>query len=81
MTLQLREYSLGFIPIRGPGGQVTCEKNREMLRGIIDMALGLYFTPSSFTPARYDDTIKRLDEVGAGSPPEGFTTWPWKRTA
>ena len=33
------------------------------------MALGMYFTPSSFTPARYDDTLKRLEEAGAGSPP------------
>jgi len=33
------------------------------------MALGMYFTPSSFTPARYDDAIKRLEEAGAGSPP------------
>jgi hypothetical protein len=40
-----------------------------MLRGTIDMALGMYFTPSSFTPARYDDAIKRLKEAGAGSPP------------
>jgi len=40
-----------------------------MLRGIVSMALGMYFTPSSFTPARYDDAIKRLEEAGAGSPP------------
>jgi hypothetical protein len=33
------------------------------------MALGLYFTPSAFTPERYDDTIKRLEEAGAGAPP------------
>lgn len=33
------------------------------------MALGMYFTPSSFTPARYDDAIKRLGEAGAGAPP------------
>jgi hypothetical protein len=33
------------------------------------MALGLYFTPSTFTPALYDDAIKRLDEAGAGAPP------------
>jgi hypothetical protein len=32
------------------------------------MPLGLYFTPSSFTKARYDDTIKRLEEAGAGAP-------------
>jgi hypothetical protein len=33
------------------------------------MALGMYFAPSSFTPARYDDAIKRLEEAGAGAPP------------
>jgi len=33
------------------------------------MAVGIYFTPSSFTPARYDDALKRLDAAGAGSPP------------
>ncbi len=32
------------------------------------MPLGLYFTPSSFTKARYDDTIKRLEAAGAGAP-------------
>jgi hypothetical protein len=32
------------------------------------MALGFYFTPSSFTPEAYDDTIKRLEAAGAGAP-------------
>jgi len=32
------------------------------------MALGLYFTPSSFTPERYDAVIKRLEAAGAGAP-------------
>jgi hypothetical protein len=32
------------------------------------MPLGLYFTPSSFTKERYDDTIKRLEAAGAGAP-------------
>ena len=32
------------------------------------MPLGLYFTPSTFTKARYDDTIKRLEAAGAGAP-------------
>jgi hypothetical protein len=32
------------------------------------MALGFYFTPSSFTPARYDDAIRRLEAAGAGAP-------------
>ena len=40
-----------------------------MLRGTADILFGMYFTPSSFTQARYDDTIKRLEEAGAGSPP------------
>lgn len=33
------------------------------------MALGFYFTPSSFTSAVYDDTIKRLEAAGAATPP------------
>jgi len=32
------------------------------------MALGLYFTPSGFTPAEYDEAIKRLEAAGAGAP-------------
>jgi hypothetical protein len=32
------------------------------------MALGLYFTPASFTQARYDDAIRRLEAAGAGAP-------------
>jgi hypothetical protein len=32
------------------------------------MALGMYFTPSSFTPSQYDDAISRLEAVGAGAP-------------
>ena len=32
------------------------------------MALCLYFTPSSFTPAQYDDAIRRLEAAGAGAP-------------
>jgi len=32
------------------------------------MALGFYFTPSSFTPSQYDDTISRLEAAGAGAP-------------
>ena len=32
------------------------------------MALGLYSSPSSFTPARYDDAISRLKAAGAGAP-------------
>lgn len=32
------------------------------------MALGFYFTPSSFTPAGYDDVIGKLEAAGAGAP-------------
>jgi hypothetical protein len=32
------------------------------------MALGLYFTPNSFTPALYDEAIRRLEAAGAGAP-------------
>lgn len=33
------------------------------------MALGFYFTPSSFTKEKYDQAIKDLDAAGAGKPP------------
>lgn len=52
-----------------PARSLACDPSREILGGTVDMALGLYFTPSTFTPARYDDTIKRLEEAGAGAPP------------
>jgi hypothetical protein len=32
------------------------------------MALGFYFTPSGFTPAKYDETAARLEAAGAGAP-------------
>ena len=32
------------------------------------MALGLYFTPNSFTPDKYDEAISRLEGAGAGTP-------------
>ena len=32
------------------------------------MALGIYFRPASMNAATYDETIKRLDAAGAGSP-------------
>jgi hypothetical protein len=32
------------------------------------MPLGFYFTPSSFTPAKYDEVIKALEAAGAGAP-------------
>jgi len=31
------------------------------------MALAFYFSPSSFTPAVYDETIKKLEAAGAGA--------------
>ena len=32
------------------------------------MALGFYFTPSSFTPDTYDEVVSRLEAAGAGAP-------------
>ena len=32
------------------------------------MALGMYFTPTSFTPARYDNAISRLEAAGVRAP-------------
>jgi hypothetical protein len=31
-----------------------------------DMAVGLYFRLAGFTPAKYDEAIKQLDQAGAG---------------
>jgi hypothetical protein len=33
------------------------------------MALGFYFTPSSFSRSTYDDVITRLEAAGAAAPP------------
>jgi hypothetical protein len=33
------------------------------------MAVWLYFTPSGFTRTKYDETIRKLNEAGAGAPP------------
>jgi hypothetical protein len=33
------------------------------------MALGFYFRPQSFTKEQYDETLRRLEQAGAGSPP------------
>ena len=30
------------------------------------MAFGLYFQPTGFTPAKYDQALKALEEAGAG---------------
>ena len=32
----------------------------------VSMAFGLYFRPTGFTPAVYDDVIKQLEQAGAG---------------
>ena len=32
------------------------------------MALGFYFTHGGFTPAKYDEVIKKLEAAGAGAP-------------
>ena len=32
------------------------------------MALGIYFSPPSMTPAQYDECIKQLDAAGASAP-------------
>jgi hypothetical protein len=32
------------------------------------MTLGIYFTPSPFTPEKYDEVISRLEGAGAGAP-------------
>ena len=33
------------------------------------MALGYYFAPKSFSVEQYDETLRKLEEAGAGSPP------------
>ena len=30
------------------------------------MAVGLYFRPTGFTPAKYDETVQQLNQAGAG---------------
>jgi hypothetical protein len=32
------------------------------------MALGFYFGSGTFSPAQYDEAVKKLDEAGAGAP-------------
>jgi hypothetical protein len=32
------------------------------------MAIALYFAPASMTQEQYDETIRRLEQAGAGSP-------------
>ena len=33
------------------------------------MAIAMYFHPASFTAAKYDEAIAKLEAAGAGSPP------------
>ena len=33
------------------------------------MAIGFYFSPSSFSPAQYDAALAKLEAAGAGAPP------------
>jgi hypothetical protein len=35
---------------------------------IMEMAVGMYFASGSFTPAQYDEALKRLEAAGAGTP-------------
>jgi hypothetical protein len=46
----------------------ACDQFEERRKDSKEMALGFYFTPSSFTPAQYDDAISRLEAAGAGAP-------------
>jgi hypothetical protein len=32
------------------------------------VALGFYFTPAGFTPEIYDQTLRKLEDAGGGSP-------------
>jgi hypothetical protein len=32
------------------------------------MALGFYFGAATFSPAQYDEVVRKLDEAGAGAP-------------
>ena len=41
------------------------------------MALGFYFTPSSFSPSVYDDVVSRLEAAGAGAPAGRAETAGW----
>ena len=38
----------------------------QILGGVIDMAFGVYFRPSGFTPDVYDEAVRELEQVGAG---------------
>jgi hypothetical protein len=49
---------------KGPSAEALGHRCRDW----VIMALGFYFTPSSFSTADYDEVIKQLDAAGAGSP-------------
>src|ERR1039457_6755298 len=51
------------------GRQPCLSRKSRDVEGDRNVALGIYFTRSSFTPARYDDAIKRLEEAGSAAPP------------
>ena len=51
--------------IQSPG---TTSHARTARKGWDPMALGFYFSPSGFTPEKYDEVIRRLEEAGAGAP-------------
>src|SRR5690242_12709275 len=60
----------GQLP-RGNGGPHARSRVARVTRlpGRISMALGFYFRPQSFTKEQYDETLRRLEQAGAGSPP------------
>jgi hypothetical protein len=41
------------------------------------MPLGFYFKPQSFTTEGYDEVVRRLEQVGAGSPPGRSYHFAW----
>jgi hypothetical protein len=47
--------------------QVRLSAYQQTRKGLA-MALGFYFAPKSFTKARYDDALKRLEAAGEGAP-------------
>ncbi len=55
------------------GAGMLSPASRSSSRGCAErtagLALGMYFTPSSFTPEGYDKVISRLGAVGAAAPP------------
>src|ERR1035438_8030229 len=60
--------------------RTTVERHRPNDDQRRNMAIGVHFKHRGFTPARYDETIGRLDVAVRATPLEGTITWPWKRT-